>query len=348
MNATPPTNGSLQRTVIPGELKPGYILDGRFAVTELMNLGGMACIYRAVDLEAGQPVAIKVPLLKYESEPVTFTRFQREEEILQQINHPYILKVVPAGAEKSRPYLVMEFLEGQTLNKVMAASRPLPEKMAAFIAGQLCDALECLQKNGIVHRDLKPENIMICEDGGIRLFDFGIAKATHLGRLTFTGLVPTFGTPDYMAPEQVNGRRGDHRSDIYSLGAILYEMATGKVPFEGDSPFVVMNARTTGDPAAPRSLNGQLSPQIEEIILHALARDPDERYSNAAAMKEDLDNVKAVKLTGRDKNLQPVRPMIAEEEPWMKRGLLIGLCVILIQVAAFGALLWYFTAHGRR
>jgi serine/threonine protein kinase len=192
---------------IPGELKPGTVLDDRFKVLELAHRGGMALIYKATDLESAKTVAVKLPLLKFESEPVTFSRFEREETIAVQIDHPFVLKVIPTSRPKSRPYLVMEYLQGRTLSQAMAATRPLPEKDCTRIASQICEALECLRAHGIVHRDLKPENLMLCEDGTVRLFDFGIAKSAHLKRLTFAGLVTTLGTPDYMAPEQALWRR---------------------------------------------------------------------------------------------------------------------------------------------
>jgi len=326
------------------ELVPGAVLDGRFEIGELVNRGGMACIYRAVDLRSGATVALKLPLLQYETEPLTFTRFQREEEIGRRLNHPYILKVTVNEEPKSRPYLVMEWVDGQPLHIVLAARKPMPEAEAAAIAAKVCAALAHLREQGIVHRDLKPENIMICRDGSIRLLDFGIAKDDHLRRLTFAGLTPTLGTPDYMAPEQVSGRRGDHRSDIYSLGAILYELTTGHRPFEGDNVYVVMNARTSGDPAAPRKVNAELTPAIEEIMLHALSRDPADRYATAEAMAAELTNYNSVILTGRHRNL--VVPRVDPSEGWVMRGVLIGAIVVIVQLLGFGLLFWYFTkAH---
>ena len=224
----------------------------------------------------------------------------------------------------------------------MEQTRPLPEKEAAQIASRICEALEHMHARGIVHRDLKPQNIMVCKDGSIRILDFGIAKAARMRRLTFAGFSPTMGTPDYMAPEQVNGRRGDQRTDIYSLGAILYEMVTGKVPFEGESPYVVMNIRTTGDPVAPRKLNDHLTPVMEEIILHALSRNPEDRYANAGQMKAELDDYERVELVERFRHLQPVKP-------WKRRFQMLPLILFFaaLQVIVFGLLLWYFTHRAK-
>ena len=325
------------------EIEPGQIFDERFEITEVISRSGMASIFKARDLQSGAVVAIKVPHLQHESDVATFTRFQREEEIGRQLDHPYILKIIPVPPPpKSRPYLAMEFLEGQTLDKFMETTRPVPEKEAARIASRVCEALDYMHKKGIVHRDLKPQNIMVCSDGSIRILDFGIAKSARLRRLTFTGFSPTMGTPDYMAPEQVNGRRGDHRTDIYSLGAILYEMVTGKVPFEGESPYVVMNVRTTGDPAAPRKINEHISPAMEEIVLHALARDPEQRYASAALMKAELENYDSVELTGRHLRLESAKP-------WKQRFHLLPLIIffVVLQIAAFGLMFWYFSHHGK-
>jgi len=172
------------------------------------------------------------------------------------------------------------------------------------IASRICDALAYMHENKIVHRDLKPQNVMICKDGSLRIMDFGIAKSMEARRLTFAGLTSTMGTPDYMAPEQVKGRRGDARTDIYSLGAMLYEMTTGHVPFEGPNPFIVMNSRLTGDPMAPRKRNPEIPPAIEEIILHAMEREPNRRYSSAAEMKAELDNPSSVVITERHHHLR--------------------------------------------
>jgi serine/threonine-protein kinase len=200
--------------------------------------------------------------------------------------------------------------------------------------------LEYLHTNGITHRDLKPQNIMVCRDGSLRLFDFGIARVEKARRLTFVGLTPALGTPDYISPEQVKGKRGDHRSDIYSLGAILYEMVTGVTPFEGESPYVVMNARVTGDPPAPRKLAPELHPALEEIILHALERNPADRYQSAGVMKRELDNLDLVVLTHRDQRLRAPQPWKSRSRLWI---LIVG--IVLAQVAIFFALFLLLRRH---
>lgn len=287
------------------EVKPGQTLDGRFFIIETISRSGMATIFKATDLKTDGPVAVKVPLMEFESDPGFYSRFQREEEIGIRLNHPYILKFIPVDEEhRSRPYIVTEYLRGYTLAHLLNSIRPMPEKDALKLASRACEALAYMHEHDVIHRDLKPQNIMICYDGTIRIMDFGIAKAAEGRRITFTGFTPAVGTPDYMAPEQVKGKRGDERTDIYGLGAILYEMVVGVKPFDGENLFAVMNARVIGDPAAPRKLNPKVSPQVEEIILHAMERDPRKRYQAAAAMKAELDNPGEVQLTGRCDRLQ--------------------------------------------
>jgi serine/threonine protein phosphatase PrpC len=312
------------------EIEVGQVLDGRFQISGVICRSGMASIFKAKDMETGKVVAVKVPLMQFESDPAFFSRFQREEEIGKVLRHPYLLHIEPV-AEKSRPFIVMEFLEGQTLRQLLTSHGRLPIEHALTIARQVAEALDYMHQQKVIHRDLKPENVMLCKDGSLRIMDFGIAKAAAMRRITFTGFSPTMGTPDYMAPEQVKGKRGDERTDIYSLGAMLYEMLTGVPPFEGNSPYMIMNARLVGDPVAPRKRNPEISPQVEEIILHALERNPHDRYPSAAALKADLDHPEAVQVTGRHARL---RPPVLWRTGWRMARLIIG--AMLVPVVVFG------------
>jgi serine/threonine protein kinase len=310
------------------DLQPGQTLDDRFFITEIITKSGMATIFKATDLLTKQDVALKVPFSQFEISPSFFTRFAQEVQIGEKLDHPYLLKFIPVE-NRSRPYLVTEYLQGHTLAHLLKTVRPMPEKDALRLASRICEALSHMHEQGVIHRDLKPHNIMICFDGTIRIMDFGNSKSIGR-RFPFTGFTPAMGTPKYMAPEQVTGRRGDERTDIYSLGVMLYEMVTGTIPFTdtNEDMFVAMNARVTGDPVAPRKLNCDLSEQVEEIILHAMERDPRNRYPSAVAMKEDLDHPGEVQLIGRCHRLQPPCPW----KRHLKNALLIGLVLTTIAI----------------
>jgi serine/threonine protein kinase len=339
----PDHHDTVEPTFAP-ELRPGHVLDGRFLIREPLSRSGMATIYQAQDvLNHDQLVAVKVPHMKYEADPNFYSRFQREEEIGRKLNHPFLLKFIPVE-NKSRPYLVTEYLRGCTLGHLLNAMRPLPEKDALRIASLLCDALQYMHERGVVHRDLKPGNIMICRDRTLRLMDFGIALSADARKITLSGVTATMGTPEYMSPEQVKNERGDERSDIYSLGAVLYEMLTGVLPFQNENCWVSMNHRVTGDPIAPRKLNPGISPQAEEIILHAMQRDPANRYPNVAAMKAELDAPQKINVTGYCDRLQSPRWRLSLRETPVIAGTLIALGFILLQITAF-LLLRHFSAR---
>ena len=332
--------GGGQPVTMSNEVKPGDIIDGRFEIEGVISRSGMASIYKAKDLENKRTVAVKIPYLQLESDPNSFARFQREAEIGELLSHPNILKFIQVP-NKSRPYIVTEYLEGKPLSTVLNEVRPLPITDAIQVASYILGALAHMHENKVVHRDLKPQNIMICDDGTLRIIDFGIAKSTEMRRLTFAGFTPAMGTPDYMAPEQVKGKRGDERTDIYSLGAVLYEMTTGSVPFDGPNPFIVMNSRITGDPVAPRKLNPEISEALEEIILHAMEREPHRRYSSAAAMKAELDDPETVKITGRHHHLKS--PKI-----WKTRwqGARLVILSAAVPLVVFAGALYFTRCHG--
>ncbi len=297
----------------------------------------MATIYRAEEIAGGRrTVAIKVPLMRIESDPVCFARFLHEEMVGTKFDHPFLVKVFPSDREKSRPYLVMEFLRGSTLEQMMDRMRPLPEPEALRVAAMACEALAHMHGRGVVHRDLKPANIMICEDGGFRLFDFGLASAPRRRSSLIAKLTPTFGTPEYMAPEQVENGVIDERSDVYGLGAVLYEMLTGDVPFRREDPWASGFARLSEDPLAPRALNPKVSPQAEEIVLRALQRRPRDRFQSVGQLKAALDAPEKFEVTGlASRQRPPAHWNLSLQATPLLSGALLGSGVLLALIVAF-------------
>jgi eukaryotic-like serine/threonine-protein kinase len=274
------------------EIAVGDRLD-QYEIQELIARSGMASIFRARDTATGQTVALKVPHMQFESDVVFFERFQREEEIGQRLDHSNVIKFLKPR-HKSRMYVAMEFVEGRSLRALMEQERPLPRERALAIAQQIGEALVHMHERGVVHRDLKPENALLTTAGQVKIVDFGIALDKSARRLTWVGLSNTVGTPDYIAPEQIGGRRGDARSDVYALGTILYEMLTGNLPFSGPNALAVMRAKAEDEPRLPSYFVPGFDPHLEAIILRAIEHDPRDRYQTAAEMLRDLKNPAAV------------------------------------------------------
>lgn len=261
---------------------------------------GMASIYRATDTRDGRTVALKVPHPDLEADPVLYDRFIRESAIGEKLNHPAVMRVY--GDEKrARVYMVMEWCEGRLLRKILDEER-ISETRARAITCKVLDALDYIHQNGVVHRDLKPENIMVDEanNDAIKLIDFGIAGDSEARRLTYANFTATLGTPNYIAPEQVKGKRGDGRTDIYAMGILLYEMLTGKLPFYGMNPMEAMNDRLLNYPMPPALINPSVSPQLQEVIYRALERDPKNRYATARQFKSDLEHLEQVGVEDRE------------------------------------------------
>ena len=328
------------------ELQPGHVLDGRFVIGEPISQGGMATIYLAEDsAREGRSVAIKVPFARFERDPAYVARFLREEQIGLKLNHPALLKFIPVAGPKCRLYLVTEYLAGSTLSRLLHRHGPLPEADALKIAGLICDALRHLHEHGFIHRDLKPDNIMLCCDHTLRIMDFGLA-APVAGRLDFLAdKTPIFGTPQYMAPEQVKRTHSDPRTDIYSLGVILYEMLTGQLPFQHEDPWVMAQSRVAGDPAAPRQINPAVSPVAEEIILHAMQRKPAARYANVAVFQAELDAPENVAITGYCNRLHPPRFVLSFEQAQLLYGIVGSVIIALLLVGAFFVILHFPGKH---
>ncbi len=239
-------------------LEPGTQLDS-YCIDKPIAKSGMATIFRATDTRDGRTVALKIPHPDMEADPILSDRFKRESAIGERLNHPNVMRVF-ADDRRSRIYMVMEWCPGRLLREILDEGR-LPQERAIRIAIEVLKALDYIHSNGVVHRDLKPENIMVDEDDHIKLIDFGIAGDTAARRLTYANFTTMLGTPNYIAPEQVKGKRGDGRTDLYSMGVILYEMLTGKLPFSGPTPMAAMNDRLLNHPLPPRVADPSVSPQ---------------------------------------------------------------------------------------
>jgi eukaryotic-like serine/threonine-protein kinase len=270
--------------------EPGYVLNDRYEILDVLGQGGMGEAYKASDRSTGHLVVVKVPYASMIGDPSTYSRYERELDIGKRLDHPGIQRFVDDGRleHSVAPFVVFEFIDGQNMRDYLAQHAPLDVDQAVDLAAQLADVLQYVHEHGVVHRDLKPENLLITPDAKLKLVDFGIALLRGARRLTFQRLSSEVGTPDYMAPEQVQGERGDARTDIYALGVILYEMLTGEVPFQGDSPLAVMSQRVTTPAPRLRTVRSDVPPGLEAAVFRALRRDPDERYPSMAALREDL------------------------------------------------------------
>jgi eukaryotic-like serine/threonine-protein kinase len=315
-------------------VRPGDQLDN-YRIDAVAARSGMATIFRGTDLRSGQPVAIKVPHPELESDPVLFDRFHREEEIGKTLNHPAIMRVY-AEDGRSQLYMVMEWVDGRLLREILNEEKKLAPERAVKIALGVCQALDYIHGHGVVHRDLKPENIMVDANDNVKLIDFGIAAQAGARRLTFAKLSNVMGTPEYISPEQVKGKRGDGRSDIYALGVMLYEMVTGKEPFQGPNPFAIMNDRVLNNPMPPREIDPSISPQLQEIIYRALERDPKNRYATAREFAWDLEHQDQVGVAERPE----LRDWRKRRAPWVRRALLY-IMIALIPVIIFGLMLLF-------
>lgn len=305
-----------------------------YRIENLIARSGMASIFRATDLQSGRPVAIKIPHPEMEADPVLYDRFQREQDIGTKLDHPGVMKVFTDG-DRSQVYMVMEWVEGRLLRQILNEQGKLPIERAVRITIAICNALDYIHSHGVVHRDLKPENVMVDASDNIKLIDFGIASNAGSRRLTFAKLSQTMGTPDYISPEQVKGKRGDGRSDIYALGVMFYEMLTGRVPFTGPNPFVIMNDRLLNNPVPPGGLNPEISPQLQEIIYRALERDPRNRYATAREFAFDLEHQDQVGVQDRIE----LKNWRERRNPWFRR-ILFYVMLALIPIVIFGLLLY--------
>jgi predicted Ser/Thr protein kinase len=268
----------------------------RYRAQELLGRGGMSEVYRGFDVRLRRPVAIKRLRADLAINPVFRARFRREAEAVGSLNHPAIVAVYDTGEEReamgwSVPFIVMELVEGRSLRDTLREEGTLPPVRALKLTAAVLDALVCSHASGIIHRDIKPANVMLTSTGEVKVADFGIARAVSdtTGTVTLAGTV--LGTPQYLSPEQGRGEAVDLRSDIYSVGCMLYELLVGQPPFTGDSPVSIVVQHVSEAPAPPSAANCDISADIDSIILKALAKDPSDRYQSASEMKTDIDSV---------------------------------------------------------
>ena len=271
-------------------------LADRYELGDIAGFGGMAEVFRARDVRLHRDVAVKLLRADLARDPQFHARFRREAKNSAALNHPAIVDVHDTGetgeSEGSRPFMVMEFIDGVTLRDVVNAEGRIAVRRAIEIVADVCQALAFSHRHGIVHRDIKPANIMLTADGAVKVMDFGIAKAvTDSGNLTQTAAI--LGTAHYLSPEQAHGEDVDGRSDIYSLGCVLYELLTGEPPFTGDSPVSVAYQHVRKDPQPPSRRTDGLSADVDAVVLKALAKNPDNRYRTATEMRDDLLRVYA-------------------------------------------------------
>jgi tRNA A-37 threonylcarbamoyl transferase component Bud32 len=274
----------------------GQILNGRYRLGSLLGAGGMASVYLAEDEVLERQVAVKVLSPPYAQDPVFVERFRREARSAARLSHPNVVAVFDSGSDATEHYLVMEYVAGQSLAQLLHRQGRLAPRRAGELAVEVCAALAAAHDRGLVHRDVKPANVLVGDDGRVKVTDFGIAKAAATATLTGTGTV--LGTVAYLSPEQAQGGPVDARSDLYSLGCVLYELLCGSPPFGSgaDSPAVAVASRHLHQPPEPPSAhNPQVDPELDAVVLTALAKDPARRYQSAVELQDALERVLARK-----------------------------------------------------
>ena len=308
------------------------ILAGRYEVGDLIGTGGMADVYQGRDTRLSRPVAIKILRSDLARDPSFLTRFRREAQAAAGLNHPSIVSVYDTGEELIEggvlPYIVMEQVEGRTIREVIRNGERLPVQRAIAVIRGILEALDYSHRHGIVHRDVKPANVMITTSGDVKVMDFGIARALDDANATVTHAWTVVGTAQYLSPEQARGEIADSRSDIYSVGCLLYELVTGRAPFSGDTPVAIAYQHVSAAPISVDALDLDLPAGLSQIIDGALAKDPLARYQSAAEMLADLDRIS-----------KGERVKIRVSKNIDRRKIIAGAIALVVAMASGGVLL---------
>jgi TolB-like protein/Tfp pilus assembly protein PilF/tRNA A-37 threonylcarbamoyl transferase component Bud32 len=320
------------------ELTRGTTLANRYEIIEELGKGGMGRVYRVEDTKLKQEVALKLIKPEIVKDKKTIERFGNELKLARNIRHKNVCGMFDLGEAEGAHFITMEYVSGEDLKSFIRRVGQLPSGKAISIAKQICDGLLEAHRLEVIHRDLKPSNIMIDNEGNARIMDFGIARSLESKGITGAGVM--IGTPEYMSPEQVEGKETDQRSDIYSFGVILYEMVTGRVPFEGDTALTIAVKHKTEEPKDPREFNTQLSEDISRVILKCLEKEKDKRYQSAGEVRSELTNI--------EKGIPTTERVIPERKPLTSREITVTLgfkkvlvpALVFIGIVIVGVIIW--------
>lgn len=342
LSADPEISVSHTKTLeaVKEELTTGSVFAGRYQIIEELGKGGMGRVYKALDTKIDEKIALKLIKPEIATDKRTIERFSNELKYARKIRHKNVCHMYDLGEEKGNHYITMEFVEGEDLKSMIRMSGQLSTGMTIKVAKQICEGLSEAHKLGMIHRDLKPGNVMIDKNGDARIMDFGLVRSLKAKSITGAGVM--IGTPEYMSPEQVEGKEIDKRSDIYSLGAALYEMVTGRVPFEGDTPFTVGVKHKSEIPEEPKKINEQIPNDLNLLIMKCLEKEKDKRYQSADAICSDLENIeKGLPTTVRE---IPKRKPLTSREITVTLGMkkLLVPAAILLGVIIVVLVVWQF------